>query len=239
MKKLALALVLLAACNRDPAERGTAPVSTTQPATDTATITAPAQPPAPAVTGPKLAFVDEGPRDPSFAAYRDQLLAAVRARDTKAVIALADPKIRTSFGGDRGSADLERLLVVANPDGFSILEQVLTNGGTFREGSFWAPYVYSAFPDEHDAFTMLAVTGDDIPLRASGDPNAPVLATLSRDIVERVSQPNHTGPWIEVKTADGKTGFVEAQYVRSPVDYRAGFNKGPNGWRMTALVAGD
>jgi len=242
IRPLAFALLVLTACTREPAE-APAQVSTgtsteTSPETSVAPTPAPAPatPAAPAVNGPKLPFVDEGPNDPSFAAYREQLLAAVRARDAKAVAALADPKIRTSFGGGGGSADLEKML----PGIWDDLEQLLLLGGTFREGSFWAPYVYSAFPDAHDAFETLAVVADDVPLRASADANAPVLATLSRDLVTRASQPSaEKTPWQQVKTADGKTGFVESKFVRSPVGYRAGFLKTSQGWRMNALVAGD
>src|SRR5687768_14256373 len=103
MKKFALALLLVAACQRGPevAESTSRPVdetaasttdsSTTRPPDDSTTSPAPL-----AVTGPKLPFVDEAAKDPTFAAYRDQLLAAVRARDTKTVLALSDPNIRTS-----------------------------------------------------------------------------------------------------------------------------------------------
>ena len=105
---------------------------------------------------------------------------------------------------------------------------------------FWAPYVYSAFPDSHDAFETLAVVADDVPLRASADATAPVLATLSRDLVTRAAPPTgEKTSWQHVKTADGKTGFVESKFVRSPVGYRAGFLKTSQGWRMNALVAGD
>jgi hypothetical protein len=232
MKKLVVALLLVAACRQEPVVESTSPPvvetettasSTTRPPADSTT-----PPPPPAVTGPKLAFADEAAKDPSFAAYRDQLLAAVRARDTKAVEALSDPNIRTSFGGDQGPVNLEEL------------ERVLPLGGTFREGMFWAPYVYSAWPEAHDAFEHLAVIGDDVPLRESADANAPAIATLSRDIVKRAGQPSaEKPPWTQVTTADGKTGFVESKFVRSPVDYRAGFLKTPNGWRMNAFVAGD
>lgn len=245
MKPLALALLLLTACNRDSAERAAPPVSTTQPAPDTASAPPPVPPPpasaAPAVTGPKLPFVDEGSRDADFAAYRELLLTAVRAGDVKAIVALADPKVRTSFGDGGGSAALGKTL--ARPEVLAELEQILTLGGTFRgegaDASFWAPYVYSSYPDAHDAFTTVAVIADDVPLRETADANAPAIATLSRDIVERVSQGPAEGAWQKVKTADGKTGYVETKSVRSPIDYRAGFNKSAQGWRMTAFVAGD
>ena len=158
----------------------------------------------------------------------------MRARDKKAVLALSDPNIRTTFGGDGNASELEKVLT---EDLWRELEEVLNLGGNFREGMFWAPYVYSAWPESHDAFEELAVIADDVPLRASADATAPAIATLSRDLVTRVSQPEKE--WQKVTLSDGKSGFVETKFVRSPVDYRAGFLRGPNGWRMNAFVAGD
>ena len=86
------------------------------------------------------------------------------------------------------------------------------------------------------AFETLAVVGDNVSLRKSPDANAPAIATLSRDLVQRAGDP---GPWQKVTTADGKTGYVESKFVRSPVTYRAGFFHDAKGWRMNALVAGD
>lgn len=228
MKKLVLVLLLVIACKREEVvESPSRPVDQTE--TSTTQIPAP-----PKVTGPKLAFVDEAANDPSFAEYRAQLLAAVSARDTKAVLALSDPNIRTSFGGDGNASELEEVLT---EDLWRELEEVLDLGGTFREGMFWAPYVYSAWPESHDAFETFAVIADDVPLRASADANAPAIATLSRDLVTRTPEPEKA--WQKVTLADGRSGFVETKFVRSPVDYRAGFSRGANGWRMTAFVAGD
>lgn len=244
MRKFAFALLLVAACQRAEVVESTTRAaettetvsSTTTTAPEESTTQAPTPSAPPAVTGPKLAFVDEAAKDPSFAAYRDQLLAAVRARDAKTVLALSDPNIRTSFGEGGGRAALEQAL---KEEVWGELEQILTLGGSFREGMFWAPYVYSAWPESQDAFETLAVIGDDVPLRESGDAGAPAIATLSRDLVTRASAPGAGGAWTKVKTADGKTGFVDAKSLRSPVGYRAGFLKTKDGWRMNAWVAGD
>lgn len=219
----------------------------TPPAQAEKTVTAPpaapdtavAEPAAPTVNGPKLPFVDEASQDPSLVAFRERFLAAVRAKDRDAVIALTDPNVRTSFGDAAGRADLIRRL--EGPELWQELEWILTHGGTFRgEGgtrSFWAPYVYSTYPDAQDAFTTMAVIADDVPLREQASPDARVLATLSRDIVE--ADAGDRGEWTAVTTADGRKGFVRSTEVRSPIDYRAGFMKSGNGWTMTALVAGD
>ncbi|HEX2834433.1 MAG TPA: SH3 domain-containing protein [Thermoanaerobaculia bacterium] len=211
--------------------------TTTQPSTTLAPAPAPAG--AEPVAGPKLTPVDQGASDPTFAAYREQLRAAVKAHDVKATLALVDPKIRTSFGDRGGVSDFEKTL--AKPGAFAMLEQLLSLGGTFLgEGdsrSFWAPYVYSAWPEERDAFTHVAVIGENVPLRKRAAADAEIVATLSHDILERPKFSEE--PWQEVKTADGRSGFVETKQVWSPVGYRAGFNKKNGEWKMTALVAGD
>jgi hypothetical protein len=210
----------------------TPPSATTTP---TPPPTAPA-PTAPVVSGAKLMPVDEATSDPSLVVYRDELLTSVRERNADKVVALVDPKIRTSFGGGGGTGDFRRML--SKPGLWDDLEQLLSLGGTFRgegEGrSFWAPYVYSAWPESRDAFTDLAVIGSEVPLRESSDANAKVIATLDHNLVTRAA-----GDRVNVKTEDGRTGWVDPKQLRSPIGYRAGFMKSGGRWRMNALVAGD
>ncbi|HEV7765239.1 MAG TPA: SH3 domain-containing protein [Thermoanaerobaculia bacterium] len=240
MKRLLLIplLTFTFACRESPTPESQA-VTTAETTTTQVTTSSPAETalPAPAVQGPKLAPVDEAGKDPSLVAFREELLAAVRSRNADAVIELSDPKIRTSFGDGGGSAALRTAL---KPGVWENFELLLSQGGSFQGESFWAPYVYSAWPDAHDAFTSLAITGENIPLRESRDAGSRVIATLSRDIVQRAGEPGDQGEWQQVKTADGHTGWVEARYVSSPVGYRAGFLKNKEGkWQMNALVAGD
>lgn len=241
MKKLGVALLLIAACTRESDSTETATAVPASPsAVETRANDTQTPPPvaAPAVRGPKLPFADEAAKDPSLVAFREQLLAAVRARDKDRVLALADPEVRTSFGNGGGRADLEKKL---DDSLWQELAAILQLGGTFQgdgsEQSFWAPYVFSTFPEAHDAFTSVAVIGDSVPLRAEPSADAPVIATLSRDIL--TAESGARGGWMKVKTADGRSGYVAHESVRSPISYRAGFTKGASGWKMTALVAGD
>ena len=247
---LLIAMLLVCAACRERSAPEPPPAATTAAVSDTVTEPAPAPAtapetappapaapaPAPAVAGPKLRPVDEGAGDPALAAYRKELLAAVRARDVEKIVALSDPKIRTSFGGGSGADDLRRML--RDEKTVADLEQLLTLGGTFRgagdQHSFWAPYVYSAWPDEHDPFESLAVIGENVPLRQSDAAGADTIATLSYDIVKRSNAPG-----TNVKTADGRSGWADPERLRSPVGYRAGFMQSGGRWRMNALVAGD
>jgi hypothetical protein len=190
---------------------------------------------------------DQGPSDPSFAAYRTKLLAAVHARDTAALTALLDPHIRTSFGAGGGVAGFRKQWQLEHPEAsplWSELEWVLTHGGTFTAGSdgtaFAAPYVYSTFPDQYDAFESAAVTKGNVGLRDTPAATGKVVAEADYAIVTLLD-PNRdpATPWRKVRTADGVAGWVESSVLRSPIDYRALFNKKDGRWAMTAFVAGD
>src|SRR5262245_10335517 len=50
----------------------------------------------------KLYPVDEGPKDPSFQAFRDKLIEAAKNRDAKFILSILDPNITSSFGGNGG-----------------------------------------------------------------------------------------------------------------------------------------
>ncbi|HEY0159203.1 MAG TPA: hypothetical protein VGF28_18090 [Thermoanaerobaculia bacterium] len=188
-----------------------------------------AAPAAPAVKGPKLRPVDEWSRDPALAAYRKQLLDALRRGDIEAVVALSDPKIRTDFSEGGSSSDFPKLL--AEKRVRDALATTLSLGGTFlREDAFWTPYVYSKWPEDRDPFGSLVVIGENVPLR---DAAGKTIALLSHDIVDRTAREG------QVRTADGKVGRVDPKKLWSPVGFRAGFNRVGGKWRMNAFVAGD
>jgi hypothetical protein len=87
-------------------------------------------------------------------------------------------------------------------------------------------------------------------LRERPDGEARVIDRLSYNIVkidEAAAIKRKTGPkeddwvyeWHKIETLGGKKGWVKAEYVRSAVDYRAGFEKKKGVWKMTFFVAGD
>jgi hypothetical protein len=242
MKRAVFALLFVfAAC-----ERPSTPSAESRPDSSVTPTPAPVTPAVPVVTGPKLMPVDEATNDPTLVAFRTQILDIVRRKDVAALLALVDPKIRTSFGGGGGTADLRRQWKLDEPDSqlWNELDEIFRNGGRFQQGGdtprFWAPYVYSAWPDSHDAFTHFAVLGQNVPLRSGPTEAAPPIATLSYDIVEGIdSAEEHPADFRRIRTADKREGWVAAKSIRSPIGYRAGVVKKPEGWRIEALVAGD
>jgi len=233
MRTKSLLFFMMLACAAACSPEQAPPAAPQTTATTATTATATAAPPC-ATSEQTLCPVDEGAADPTFAKYREALRAAIASRNEKELLALADPKIRTSFGGDQG-------LKLSDSKIWDELARAIALGGAFRgEGAdrmFWAPYVYSSWPESIDAFTHVAAVRDDVPLREQPAADAAVVDTLRWTIVELI--PSDSASWRHVRTPGGKTGWVEAAGVRSPIGYRAGFRQVDGQWKMNAFVAGD
>ena len=187
----------------------------------------------------RLLPVDQAATQPDFFTFRARLQAAIARRDEAAVLAAADPGVRTSFGDDEGIATLRAKL--RDPQGavWGDLATALALGGTFRSAdSFAAPYVFAAWPERFDSFECGVVIGERVRVRASAEPGSAVLATVSYEIVQ-VLPDQRDGAAAHVRLRSGVTGFIATPFVRSPVDHRAIFQKTAGQWRLRAFVAGD
>ena len=188
----------------------------------------------------KLLPIDEASRDPEFFAFRAQLQAAVARHDAEAVLAAVDQNVRNTFGGDDGiDAFRRRWNLPAGDRLWDELGTALAFGGAFREGGhFAASYVFARWPEPFDSFGHVAVLGTNVRVRTQPDLKSRILTALSFDVVP-LAAPVGDSEWARIKLRDGRTGYISSRYVRSPVDYRALFNKVDGRWRMTAFVAGD
>jgi hypothetical protein len=176
-------------------------------------------------------------------------MATVARRDGAALLRLIAPDIRVSFGVENGLERFKEQWRPMDPGSplWRELGAVLSLGGTFDDqGAFWAPYVYSRWPEALDAFEHAAVIRDGVTVRSRPSSDAPILARLSYDIVklgrgEPVVEAHSNGPrtWRAIVTPRGRTGYVQSHLLRSPVAYRARFVKKGGQWRMDLLVAGD
>jgi hypothetical protein len=196
--------------------------------------------------------VDEADKDASFKLFRDKLIDAVERRNAKYVLSILDPKIKNGFGGSDGVANFKKIWKINNPKSelWGKLLFVLTNGGAFtQEGgskTFTAPYFYSNFPDDLDAFEYGAVFGKNIKLRRKAEYATSYVAILNHNIVKVDYQNSVKYPgdsrkyaWLKVETLDGKSGFIRGSFFYSPIDYRAAFEKKRGLWKMTFFLAGD
>lgn len=202
----------------------------------------------------KLLPVDEAAQDPSFLEFRTALRQAINRRDAQFLIGVLDKDIKLSFGGDWG---VQRVIEMWNPYSpqstiWKELGDVLRLGGTFGYGhyprdTFWAPYVFG-LSGQLDNFWDAVIVGNNVQVHAQPSSSSPVIAALSYDVVklgpydpnpvtEKIGEFSY--PWKRVRLADQRTGYVYGRYVRSPLDYRAAFNKIDGAWKLTAFVKGD
>jgi len=198
--------------------------------------------------------VDEAKKDASFFAFREKFIAAVKKHDVKFLLDTLDRNVKGSFGGDSGIADFKRLWKLDKPNSklWTELLTVLTNGGTFvkdagvKNKQFCAPYSFTVFPTNLDSFQYQMIFGNNISLRARPDSKAASIAKLSYNVVKvdyekSVKKPKSEDDysWLKIETIGGKKGFVSAEFVRSPIDYRGCFEKINGKWKMTFFLAGD
>lgn len=198
--------------------------------------------------------VDEAKKDPSFLTYRNTMLELVKAQDTEAFLKLVDPNIHLSFGGHSGHEDMRRQLNLS-PDDLSEeyksqatklrdqywneIAKVLNLGGRFRDAAFVAPYTWTAkTPKDADAYKTYFVTGSNVLLRSAGNPDAPIIARLSYNIVYN-DEWDPDADYLPIRLPDGQAGYLSSQYLRSQIDYRAIFSKVSGKWEMTMFIAGD
>ena len=243
----AAALALLMSCREEPTTISSSSTTTPQPgATNTsATLTAPAE--ICSSEAYRLCPTDEAANDPSFYRFRQQLIEAVTQRNETELLKLVDPHIRTTFGDGGGIDDFRKSLGSSSTHSalWTELAKILSLGGSFRGErenlSFWAPYIYSKWPESIDAFQHVAVVRPEVAVRADASPQASIVTTVSWAILELLPDSNRatTQEWLRVKSPDGRAGWVHVFDVHSPVGYRAGFSKRSGQWRMDAFVAGD
>lgn len=190
---------------------------------------------------------DECLRLDGYFAFRQELESVVKARDAVRLLALTSDSVEWSFGADAGKAGFAKAWKLDSADAakspiWAELDPILPLGcGVEAGGGFALPYLYTAAPDAPngaDPFTAAVVTGNGVNLRRQSVPDAPVLAKLSWEVVERLTE-NEPAGWDQVRTATGQTGFIRTEFLRAATDYRAGFARREGRWQLVYFVAGD
>jgi biopolymer transport protein ExbD len=201
----------------------------------------------------KLNPVDEATNSTSFKAFRDDLFKAVKAKDLKFLKEHIDENIKYTFGiNDKLSGFLKEWKLDTDPNnsGFwNELEKVLSHGGKFDDEtklSFTAPYVFSNFPENYDAFLYDAVIHKNVKVYSEPSKNSKILGELNYSIVkvlERNLNPETINGekvfWTKVQTISGNTGYIMNKYSISPVGYRANFRNINGVWKLVFFVSGD
>ncbi|EEE38082.1 hypothetical protein RKLH11_1923 [Rhodobacteraceae bacterium KLH11] len=200
--------------------------------------------------------VDEADRDPSVAAFREGLLAKIKARDTDAVTAAACPEIYLSHGSAGGPEEFRTNLTVP-PETlaeefqdeaaelrdyyWSQLQDTISQPGYFDDqGEFWMPHHWQiTLPASVDPFTAFFVSGDNITLRQAPSRGAAILALISHEIVIAPDfQPGEE--YQKIRLTDGTSGYLLSTFLTPMTGYRAAFVKSDTGdWQLCTFVTGD
>lgn len=198
------------------------------------------------LVGPDFPPVDEGPGDVQFAEFRQNLVGTIQKKNYEWAVARIAPDIKFSFGADGGKRELLNTwaaIPTAQEEFFTELLECLTLGGQFKKYDgrkyFVAPYVFSAWPEEYDAFEYVAVPTPVVRVFAEADETAEPIASVGHTIV-RIDYASQNDGWNRIEYDDGKWGWIVTKEARSPIDYRALFAKNEAGsYELVTFVAGD
>ncbi len=237
---LAASVLLLSACGPRPPE---SEQSAGNPAAQATTSPASAPTPTTPLLAGKFAPQDECSQLPGWTEFHGALRAAVKARDAKALAALANPQIKLDFGGGAGrSALIARLGRKDQPSLWLELERLDGLGCGYDPESKLAvlPWFFQQDLSPHDPFEVLLAAGPRVALRETADNQARPVAELSWILVVPLDQPKAGGKLRKVSVVgQPMTGFVESTQLRSAIDYRLIATRGQQGWQIDAFIAGD
>jgi hypothetical protein len=190
--------------------------------------------------------VDDTARDPAFRSFVKKLRSAVEARNTNALHKLVDEEVVVGPADD--DTGWAKFATKWHPDDadskvWSALSDLLSLGFVREHPRlFVSPYLVWRFPRELNMAAHLVVIRDKAPLRVAPSIRAPIVASLSFDIVQRLGRPE-TGEdqvqWFRVRIMDGQTGYLNARDVMSPLMPRAQFGIRRGRWILVALEGQD
>lgn len=248
------AILLLAACKaapHDAAAQDSASVSATTAPAESSSAKVNSQRPDPAVTAlldrlvvprqaGRFAPRDECGHVPGARQFREALAAAVLAGDADAIAALAVPEVRLGFGGDDGRAQLRRQLAAKDGKLLGEFRKLLELGCAANgDNGLTMPWYFAQDMGAIDSSVAMLVAGQGVPVRSGPETSAPVLETVSWDLVELVGESQPDKPFQQVKAADGTQGYVATGSLRSLLGHRLLAERRGGKWMIVAMVAGD
>lgn len=197
--------------------------------------------------GPVVRPTDAARRDAALVRVRAAVLAAVKVKDWKQLEPHVDARILIVFGGENGAVALSKLMA-GEPTLWDELAWVLSQGGRFLQGEFWAPYTFQADVGKLDPYETGIVVAAKVAARAEPSADAKLVATLDHHAVrvtdwrdpEKAARPFYNRKdWVKIELPGKRAAWIEARFVRSMSDYRAGFAKRGGAWKLTGFVRGD
>jgi Bacterial SH3 domain len=167
----------------------------------------------------------------------------VKRRDTKAFLAMVSPAISWTFGGGEGKDAFAKEWKLETGKASPIWAELdkIVRLGCFSQGTDnpTMPHLFGQDPGTGDAGAGAAlVTGPAVNMRAQPTTAAASLRKVNWEVVKTL-EVSKDELWSKVQTADGKTGFIRNDYLRSFLDYRIGFERKDKGWMVSFFIAGD
>lgn len=196
---------------------------------------------------------DESASQADFKAFHDKFLGVVKNKDTTALLELVDPNIKVGYGAEEGVAAFKRHWKLdqspADSPLWAKLGRILEMGGVFQKDTFVSPYLLPNWPSQFKKSEYGAITGKNVNVRSRPAADAPVVKQSSYDIVRFLFDSFSAAPtttingetwsWVKIALPNGAEGYVWGKFFYGPLDYRAGFRKVGDGWKMTYLVSGE
>lgn len=177
--------------------------------------------------------------------FRRVLEAAIEARDTDVLVALAADDVKLDFGGGSGKAELRRRLDAVDGALWERLAPLAELGCAANAlGGITLPWYFEQQIPAADPFATFIVTGEDVPVRRVPGADSPVVGRISWDAVEAVPETPEIEGYRHVRligAGEDKEvdGFVASQRLRSLIDYRLTATSRNGRWRIISLVSGD
>ncbi len=181
-------------------------------------------------------------------AFLAEVRSAVAARDTEAFVALAAEDVKLDFGGGAGSEQLRTMLASDTAPLWGKLDQLMTLGCASDGDALITVPWYFAQDISDDPYSAMIVTGTGVPVRVSPAADAPVIAAISWDVVEKLDSDTEDSGFAHVRwnrsdvpAGQSKTveGYIDETRLRSMIDYRLLAASRNGKWRIVSLVAGD
>ncbi len=172
----------------------------------------------------------------------------MKTRDSSYITRILHHNVISQIAGAPGTKTFQKAWQPELPTSqlWPTLSQILLLGGSFQDGlysdtAFCAPYIYSEFPNDLDPFEYQVITGGNVDVRQEPSQRSRRVARLSYAIVKSVppSGAKAGKQWVKVVMLGGQVGYVRRESIRSPLDYRACFEKVDGKWKLVALVSGD
>lgn len=193
----------------------------------------------------KIPYTDQG-----LQIFIQQLKKAVQDKNIDFIYTSLDESIELTFSGAKGLRNFKQLYKLHDSDDkfWKIANRILEIGGSAchtdhqdkNRHAFVFPYVFNLKLDNHTQYSHTAVvTEENVKVRATPNLKSKIIGQLSYEVVI-FEHSEHIEPrWYKIKTLNHQLiGYIQADELYCPVDYRLFLGKIDGVWKITRLVSG-